>query len=179
MPAPSPPEPSDRVGAVALYVLAHPWEVFVERWNWKAAMLSALFRGIAFALPMSGLAGGDAMRGLCIEMGFRIAIGGFWGSLLQAFRGARPAWLAGLSVAIALPAAHCLEFAALRAGHATHIKTGMIVSVVISIGSLLLNLGLMRRGLLVTGDGGETLGSDFRRIPGALAGMFRGLTRDV
>ena len=93
---------------------AHPWEVFVRRWNWKAALLSALFRGVAFALPMTSLVGDDAVRSLCIEMGFRVAIGGFWGSLLQAFRGARPVWLANLSVAVALPvAAHCLEFAAL------------------------------------------------------------------
>jgi hypothetical protein len=178
MPAPS--ESSESVASVARYVFTHPWEVFIERWNWKAALLSALFRGVAFALPMTRLAGADAMRSLCIELGFRIVIGGFWGSLLQAFRGAQPAWLAGLSVAVALPAAaHVLEFAALRAGHVGHIKTGMVVSVIISIGSLVINLGLMRKGLLVTGDDAESLRSDFRRIPGALAGMFRGASRNV
>ncbi len=178
MPAPS--ESSDGVAEVARYVLTHPWQVFVRRWNWKAALLSALFRGLAFALPMTSLVGDDAVRILCIEMGFRIAVGGFWGSLLQAFRGARPAWLAGLSVAVALPAmAHCLEFAALRAGHATHILTGMVVSVAISIGSLIVNLGLMRRGLLLTGGDGQPLSSDLRCIPGALAAMFRGISRSI
>jgi hypothetical protein len=165
---------------VARYVMTHPWEVFVQRWNWKAALLSAVFRGVAFAVPMTGLVGDAAARSLCIEMGFRIATGGFWGALLQAFRGARPAWLASLTAAVALPAAaHCLEFAALRAGHATHIKTGMVVSVAISIGSLLVNLGLMRRGLLITGIEGGSLRSDLRRIPGELAGLFRGIPRDV
>ena len=78
-------------------------------------------------------------------------------------------------MAVALPAsAHLLEFFALKAGHASHIKTGMIVSVVISIGSLLVNLGLMRRGLLITGDGAGSLGSDLRRLPGALGVMLRG-----
>jgi hypothetical protein len=63
-------------------------------------------------------------------------------------------------VAVALPAsAHLLEFFALWAGHASHIKTAMIVSVVISIGSLLINLGLMRRGLLITGDEAGSLWS--------------------
>lgn len=172
---PSPSESSDRVASVVLYVLGHPWEVFIRRWNWKAALLSAVFRGVAFALPMTSMVGDAAARSMCIEMGFRIAIGGFWGSLLQAFRGARPAWLASLTAAVALPvAAHCLEFAALRAGHATHIKTGMVVSVVISIGSLLINLGLMRRGLLVTGIGSGSLRSDLRRIPRELASLWRG-----
>jgi hypothetical protein len=169
---------ADRVYSAALYVVKHPWEVFVERWNWKAALLSAAFRGLGFALPMARMAGSHVLRSLCIEMSFRIVVGGLWGSLIQAFRGARPAWLAGLSIAVVLPAAtQCLEFAALRAGHATHIKTGMVVSMVITIGSLLINLGLMRRGLLVTGDGGCSLLADLRRIPGELSAMCRGLSR--
>jgi hypothetical protein len=177
---PAPSESSDSVALVALYVLTHPWEVFVERWNWKAALLSAFFRGLAFALPVARLVGQDAWSSLGIELAFRIVIGGFWGSLLQAFRRARPAWLAGLWVAAVLPAAaHFLEFTALRAGRVTHIKTAMVVSIIISIGSLLINWGLMRRGLLVTGDGGEPLQSDLRRIPGALAAMFRGLARNT
>jgi hypothetical protein len=178
---PSQPERSDRVDAVLLYIATHPWEVFIERWNWKAALLGALFRGLAFALPMAGLTGKDALRTLGIELVFRIVVSGFWGSLLQAFRRAKPVWLASLTAAILLPAsAHVLEYAALRAGHAPHIRTGMIVSVIISIGSLLINFGLMRRGLLITGGEGESLGSDMRRIPGALAGMFRrDLTKSV
>ena len=122
------------------------------------------------------LAGGGAVRSISIKILFRIVVSGFWGSLLQAFRLAQPAWLAGLSVAIVLPAAAlCLEFAALRAGHATHVKTGMTISVILSVGSLLLNLGLMRRGLLVTGEEGASLRSDLRYLPLALADMFRGL----
>jgi len=161
-------------------VLTHPWEVFVERWNWKAALLSAIFRSIAFAAPMAGFVGGDALRSLWIEMCFRIAVGGCWGSLLQEFRSASPGWLAGLWVAIVLPAiAHVLEYLALRAGHATHIKTGMIVSIVISIGSQLISLELMRRGILITGENSKPLRSDLRCIPGTLAGVCRGVSRRV
>jgi len=173
MPAPSPP--SDRIGSVAGYILAHPWEVFIERWNWKTAVLSGVFRGIAFVLPMARLMGNEALRSLCIELGFRIAIGGFWGSLLQSFRNAEPAWLARLSVAVALPTlVHLIEYAAFRAGHVTHIRTGMIVSVAISISSLLVNLRFMRDGLLITGGDGESLATDLKRIPAALAAMLRG-----
>jgi hypothetical protein len=173
MPAQS--QSSEHIASVARYTFAHPWEVFIRRWNWKAALLSALFRGAAFALPMARLVGESSLRSLWIELGFRVAIGGFWGSLLQRFRNAQPAWLGGLAVAVALPGAHCLEYAALRAGGAAHIRTGMVVSVVITLGSLLINLGLMRRGLLITGEEGESLTSDLRRLPGALAGMLRGL----
>jgi hypothetical protein len=168
-------EPSEHVFTVALYVLRHPWDIFIRQWNWKSALLSALFRGAAFALPMSRLTGDGTWRVLCIEVAFRIAVGGFWGSLLQAFRNAQPAWLAGFCAAVAIPlAAHGLEFAALRMGHATHVTTAMVVSVAISAGSLILNYGLMRRGLLITGSGGDSLGADFRRIPAALTSMIRG-----
>jgi len=177
---PNPSQSPDTVGGVVLYVLAHPWQTFVERWNWKAALLSAMFRGIAFTLPMSHLTGSDAAPGMWIEIGFRIAIGGFWGSLLQAFRTARPAWLAGLSMVVLLPVgAHLLEFAALKAGHATHITTAMIVSIVVSIVSLVINFGLMRRGLLITGIHAEPLLWDLQRIPGALLDIFRSFSRGV
>jgi hypothetical protein len=135
---------------------------------------------MAFALPMTRLTGEGALRSVCIEIAVRLIIGGFWGSLMQAFRDAQPAWLAGLAVAVVLPAtAHAFEFAMLRAGHATHVFTAMIVSVVISIGSLLINFGLMRRGLLVTGEEGAPLLRDLQRIPAALAAMMRNFARGI
>jgi hypothetical protein len=175
---PSPSQPPETTGAVAAYVLTHPWDVFVLRWNWKAAVLSSLFRGGAFTLALARVADGDVLRTVLVEALFRVAVGGFWGSLLQEFRRAQPRWLAGIWVAIVLPAtAHALEFVALTGIHAGPRRTGMIVSIAISAGSLLINLGLMRRGLFVTGDGGESLVSDLRRIPSALADMVCGLVR--
>jgi phosphatidylinositol alpha 1,6-mannosyltransferase len=153
MTAPAPALDGETVASAAYRVVTHPWQTFVRDWNWKAALLSALFRGLLFA--GATLRGPGAMRGVWIGLLFRLAVGGFFGSLLQAFRAARPAWLAGLCIALLLPgAAHSLEFLALTAGRATHIKTGMIVSIAVSAVSLLFNWLLMRHGLLVT-DGGR------------------------
>jgi len=160
------------VRQAAAAVLANPWRTFVVDWNWKAALLSALFRGILF-LFVAAPRGSGALRLVWIEVAFRMIVGGFWGSLLQAFRGARPAWLAGLLAALLLPAAaHSLEYLALQAGHATHIGAGMVVSIVVSMGSLLLNWFLMRKGMLVTGVGADSLGADLRRLPRLLAALF-------
>src|SRR5262245_16180291 len=143
----------ETVGAAARHILLHPGDVFLRRWNWKAALLSSVFRSVAFAVPMTRLAPHDALRAICIEASLCIAIGGFWGSLLQAMRGARPVWLASLWAAVILPAAfHCAEYGVLRAGNVVHVKTGVVVSVIVTIGSLLINFGLMRRGLLITGE---------------------------
>jgi len=163
----------ESIGAAACRVIAHPWQTFVRDWNWKAALLSALFRAMLFSAAT--LRGPGAMRGVWIELLFRLAIGGFWGSLLQAFRRARPAWLAGLCVTLLLPgAAHTLEFLALTAGPAAHIVTGMIVSIAVSVGSLLVNWLLMRNGLLLAGAGSGRLRDDLRRLPAVLRGMFGG-----
>jgi hypothetical protein len=161
--------PGDSIGAAFFRVLRDPWTLFVVKFNWKAAFLSAAFRGVLFAVVVIPR-GAGAARGAWIEIVFRLLLGGCWGSLMQAFRRARPAWLAGALVAIVLPAsAHTLEYALLKAGQATHILTGMIVSVICTVGSGLVNFGLMRRGLIITGEGSATLGADFRGLPAALA----------
>jgi len=163
---------SINVWQATVRVVTHPWRVFVLDWNWKAAVLSAVFRAVLYgfaAVPR----GPGAMRGVWIELGFRILVGGFWGSLLQAYRGARPAWLAGTFAVLVLPAgAHTLEYMALKAGGATHIGAGMFMSILVSVGSLLINWLLMRKGLLVTGEGTATLADDLRRLPSALAEIF-------
>jgi hypothetical protein len=151
-----------------MHIVRHPWEVFVIRWNWKAAFLSAAIRGLLFCVVVVPR-GAGAMRGAWIEIAFRIALGGCWGSAMQALRRARPAWLAGLLVALVLPAcAHLLEFALLKVGGATHIRSGMTVSVAFSAASLLVNFALMRRGLLITGEGARSLAADFRQLPAVL-----------
>ena len=84
-------QPDDiTVWRAAVAVITRPWKTFVVDWNWKAALLSALFRGVLF-LAVAIPRGPGAMRLVWIELAFRVLVGGFWGSLLQAFRGAPPA----------------------------------------------------------------------------------------
>jgi hypothetical protein len=157
------------VAAVARGLLAHPWRTLVIGWNWKAGLLAGLFRLIVFVIagvPRTPM----AWAGVLLQLAARVILGGCWGSLTQAFRFAEPAWLAGSLLVLFVPIGlHAVEYAFLRAGHATHIRAGMIVSVSMSAASFLLNWMLMRRGLLLTGEGTESLAADFRRLPLALA----------
>jgi hypothetical protein len=159
------------VMAVAGDLVARPWRVFLLNWNWKAGLLGGVFRALFFSVAVlpRDLAG---LRGVAIQLAFRVAIGGLWGSLAQAFSSAEPAWAAGVLIAVVVPAGvHGAEFTLLRAGHASHIRTGMIISVALSIISLLFNWGLMRRGLMLTGKGTDSLATDFRRLPAALGDL--------
>jgi hypothetical protein len=159
------------VGAAAAYVLAHPWQIFITDWNWKAALFSAIFRVAVWPTTKAAgirLTSPGALKGLLIEIAYRLAIGGFWGSLLQAFAGARPAWLGGLSMVVLLPGcAHGLEYLVLRMSGASHPGAITFVSIVFSVASLFVNWGLMRNGILLTGRRGSSLGTDVRRILGA------------
>jgi hypothetical protein len=163
------------VGAAAVYVVTHAWEVFITGWNWKTALLSAIFRLAVW--PANKAAGikliaPGALRGLATELLFRLGLGGFYGSLLQAFVDAQPAWLAGVSMAVILPGcAHALEYLALRAGGAAHAGALTITSIMFSALSLFVNWMLMRRGILVTGRGAASLGADLRRIFGGRIGL--------
>jgi len=174
--APSPETERLHVGAAAVYVLTHPWEVFITDWNWKTALLSVIFRvAIWPTMKAAGvrLVSPGALRGLLIEFAYRLAIGGFWGSLLQAFAGARPAWLAGVCMIVLLPGcAHWFEYLVLQMGGAAHAGAITFASIVFSVLSLLVNWGLMRRGILLTGQHGSSLTADLRRIFGAM--MNRG-----
>jgi hypothetical protein len=155
--------------SVTYSLLTHPLRTFVYHWNWKAGLLSGIFRAALFTVAVIPREPA-AIRGVVIQLAFRVAVGGMWGSLAQAFQEAEPAWLAGLSVTAVLPVfVHLIEYAALRAGHVPHLRAGMIASVALSVASLLVNWSLMRKGLLLTGKGTNSLATDFSRLPAALA----------
>jgi hypothetical protein len=102
--ASSNPSEFESVGAAVERITRDAWTVFVVRWNWKAAVVSAAIRGVVYAIAL--VRHPEAvLRGAEIEMVFRVVVGGCWGSLAQALRNARPAWLAGLLAAVVLPAA--------------------------------------------------------------------------
>jgi hypothetical protein len=167
------PEPAT-LPAAAWYVLTHPWEIFVRNWNWKTALLSAAFRAILglAALAFRGPLGTHGVaQGVGVEFVFRVAVGGLWGSLMQASAGARPLWLTGTCLGVLLPAGlHYLEYLALRAAGSPHTASVMTSSVAFSVVSLLFNWNLIRRGILITGRGAGSLGSDLRRICRTAAG---------
>jgi hypothetical protein len=175
MRARSPAPESVTVQAAAAYVLLHPWHVFVVDWNWKTAALSAIFRVALWPLAMGGrerLLSPGSLRGVWIEFVFRIAVGGFWGSLLQVFSGARPEWLAGIGLVFLLPGCvHLLEYLALRTGGAAHASEATLTSIAFSVASLFVNWCLMRKGVLLTGHGTASLVADLRRIFGIMTGL--------
>lgn len=103
------------------------------------------------------------------EFLYRAFFAGFYGSLTQAFRQARPAWVANLAIMILLSIiSHSIElFVHLLCG-TSNLKASITVSVCFTSISTLFNIFAMRRDALIVGDGARTVSSDLRQIPGLI-----------
>jgi len=154
------------VGEAALSLLRHPFENLVCRWNWKSAVLSALTRGGLFFFANLRAGVSAAVAAMLVEAVFYITVAGFYGSATEAFRRARPAWLATVVMMVVMPAInHTLEFA-LHWSHGTKkLTTSIIASVALSMVSAVFNLFAMQRGAFIVGAERQSLLDDFRQLP--------------
>jgi hypothetical protein len=155
------------------HIAADPVEYLIRRWNWKAAVTSAVIRGsIFFTANLS--AGLDAAFGVLLtEFVFRTVTSGSYGSVIQAFRHAEPAWAAALTTTIVLPVCnHTLEFLVHWARGTPMLGRSIAASVVFTVIATLFNLHIMRKGALVVGDGAKPLWQDLKDMPSLLVSFI-------
>ncbi len=149
----------NRVFDVFRYLIQHPIEMLVWRWNWKAAVLSAVLRSPIFFTAYLA-----QKQGLWIALGAMLAqflsrtlFGGINGAIIQSFSRVEPAWHAVLTIPLVLAVfSHLIEFLVQTAyDYANGINgqsKAIMVSVAISIVSAVFNLFAMRRGVLLVKD---------------------------
>lgn len=165
--------PRDSVASVTRRLLNHPVKEILLRWNWKTALLSALFRApvflAAYLQQRQGIS--IAVGAMAVQFLLRFGIGGLSGGILQSFRNVAPAWHAGLTIPLFLAASsHALEFVVQSlydsATNASGSALAVLVSVLLSIVSALFNLFAMRRGvLLVNSNDSQSFGKDLIKMP--------------
>jgi hypothetical protein len=147
-------------------LIHHPIETIARRWNWKSALLSSIVRGLIFFCVNLVAGWHAAVAALLTELTFRGVASGFYGALTEAFRFAEPEWAASLAVVILLPlVGHSLEFAVHLLRGTAKLGASIFASVCFTAVSTLFNLYAMRRGALVTGEGGQSLGADVKMMP--------------
>lgn len=135
-------------------------------WNYKTAVLSAATRGLLF-FTTNLSAGLDAATGaLLAEFAFRFLTAGFYGSLTQSLRRIEPP-AAGLAAALVLlpSLAHSLEYLVHSARGTPALGVSIAASVGMTIVSTTFHLFIMRRGVLITGAGEQSLLDDLKAIP--------------
>jgi len=144
----------------------------LNRWNWKSALLSALFRGLIFLATTWSSGWQAAMGAMAAESLLRSVTAGFYGGLTQRFRLIEPAWKGAALALIALPSiAHSIEFAMHRLRGTPHLAAGMRASIAFTVISTLFHLHATRRGAFLSGTGSASLWSDLRRSPALIGGF--------
>jgi len=154
-------------------LLRDPIGLLVRRWNWKAALLSSLFRAAIFFAANLAAGWRAALAAMSVEFLYRGICAGAFGALTQAFRDAQPVWLATGTAMVLLPiASHSLEFTIHFLRGTPRLITSLVSSVIFTALSTLFNLYAMRRNILLVGSGSGSLAADFRALPRVLAGFL-------
>lgn len=156
-----------RVVDVFRYLVRHPIEMLVWRWNWKAAVFSGLLRSLIYLFTHLKEGWRAALGAMSVEFFFRLIVSGASGSLVQAFHNAAPVWLATLCVMIMLPAfSHMIEFTLHTLNGDVNKGKAITISIAFSIISAIFNLFAMRRDALLVKDArAQSLGQDLIKLP--------------
>jgi hypothetical protein len=155
------------VSEVIKYILRHPLEMIVRRWNWKAAALSGIMRGLIYFFTHISLGWRAALSAMSLEFLFRVFNSGATSSVSQAFRTAQPHWLANTIVMIGFPAyAHTFEYILHTINGDRNVNKSIVVSIIFSALSAIFNLHVMRRGTLLVKDTEQkSFWSDLKQMP--------------
>ena len=107
-----------------------------------------------------------------VEIAYVTLTAGFYAGLQQRALGVRPALLGDAIVVLGVPGlAQAMDWTVHRAvGASAPGKATLAVSLFTAI-SALFHLYVMRRGAFLTGDRGNSLAADFRRMPLLVAGF--------
>ena len=156
-----------RVIDVFRYLVRHPVEMLIWRWNWKAALFSGVLRSMIYLFTHLKVGWRAALGAMSVEFFFRLVVSGASGSLVQSFHNAAPVWLATLCVMIMLPAfSHMIEFTLHTLNGDVNKGKAIVISISFSILSAIFNLFAMRRDALLVKDArAQTLGQDLVRLP--------------
>ena len=152
---------SPSVAAVLEELVRHPARLLIQRWNWKAAVLSSLLRAAIFFFTNLVAGWHAAVGALIAELALRTATSGFYGAITEAFSEAQPAWAAMAVALIVLPLAnHSLEFLVHWLRGTPKLGLSMTASVMFTAVSTSFNLYVMRHGVLTVGGKSKSLLED-------------------
>lgn len=157
-------------------IIRNPFAAFIVEFNWKTAATSAVLRGMLFFCTNLRAGESRALKATLVEAAYSICAMGFFGSITERIRNARPAWLTGLMVWLAIPALTLFtQYSVHHAFGTPELRTSMIASFCFAALGTGFNWFAMRRGAFLVAEPGVTTQSfaaDLRALPALVVGFL-------
>jgi hypothetical protein len=150
-------------------VVRDPYGTLIAEFNWKTAATSAVLRAILFFCTNLRAGEQRALKATLVEAAYSICAMGVFGSITERIRNARPAWLTGLMVWLAIPAVMlCTQYSVHRAFGTPELRISMIASFCFAALGTGFNWFAMRRGTFLVAEPGaapRSFAADLRALP--------------
>jgi hypothetical protein len=171
------PRPDDLYGALRDITL-RPFKTLKPPWSWKAAILSALLRGVTFYISNLRSGPDRAAAAMVVEAVFAVFASGLIGAVSQRLRASQPVLATATVVCLGLPA--LMVMAQLGVHHAArtpHVGAGVLVSFCLASVSTAFSWYAMRHGSLLGGADSTTLAHDIVNLPGITVSFVTSVPR--
>ena len=166
------------LGAVLAAVLRQPFVTLVEAFNWKTAATSAILRAILFFFTNLRAGQQLALRATLVEAAYAICAMGVFGTITERIRNARPAWITGLTVWLAIPAILLsAQYVVHRSFGTPELRASLIGSFCFAALGTGFNWFAMRHGALIVGAERSTFAADLRALPNLVLAFVTALPR--
>jgi hypothetical protein len=152
--------------------------MLVGRFNWKTAATSAMLRAILFFCTNLRAGGQLALRATLVEATYAVCAMGIFGAVTQRIRNARPVWLTGMIVWLAIPGVLLsAQYFVHRAFGTPELRASMIASFCFAALGTGFNWFAMRRGAMITGAQRSSFAADLRALPNLVLDFVTALPR--
>jgi hypothetical protein len=144
-----------------------PWLFAFTHWNWKAALITAFCRGAACMAALRHVHPHARQHFSIVEIAYVLLTAGIFSAWQQQALGIKPRYCAWLLVVVVVP------LTSLGADVLTHSLLDHLAAHALGIWALIFALvsamfhwHVMENGVMLVGEEGHSLVSDFRRLPG-------------
>lgn len=145
------------------------WLFALTHWNWKAALITAIFRGAACMAALRHVHPHARQHFSVVEMAYVLLTAGLFSAWQQQALGIKSRYLAWFVVVVAVP------LSSLGADAVIHSLLDHVDAHALGIGALIFTLvsamfhwHMMTNGVMLVGEQSYSLASDFKQMPGLL-----------
>jgi hypothetical protein len=142
------------------------WLFAFTHWNWKAALITALFRGAACVAALQHVHPQARQHFSAVEMAYVLLTAGIFSAWQQQALGIKPRYIAWLTVVVIVP------FTSLGVDAIAHLLLDHVDAHALGISALIFTLvsamfhwHLMENGAMLVGEQSHSFASDMRRLP--------------